>query len=145
MAVDIRVRGYHLDIYQHVNNARYLEFLEESRWDFFDKTQLISTFESSNLAFVMVNLNINYRRPAFVNELVRVTAYFSKVGNKSLQLSQEIILLKENDCGELINDAVIVDAVGTFCLMDQCTEKTILIDGELRETLTDLIEDAPCQ
>lgn len=28
---EIIVRGYHLDGYQHVNNARYLEFLEEDR------------------------------------------------------------------------------------------------------------------
>lgn len=33
----IKVRGYHLDIYQHVNNARYLEFLEEGRWAAFEK------------------------------------------------------------------------------------------------------------
>lgn len=26
LPVSIRVRGYHLDAYQHVNNARYLEF-----------------------------------------------------------------------------------------------------------------------
>ncbi len=31
MSVDIKVRGYHLDIYSHVNNGRYLEFLEEGR------------------------------------------------------------------------------------------------------------------
>ena len=29
----IKVHGYHLDVYQHVNNARYLEFLEEARWN----------------------------------------------------------------------------------------------------------------
>ena len=32
MQTQIKVRGYHLDGYQHVNNARYLEFLEEARW-----------------------------------------------------------------------------------------------------------------
>lgn len=32
MQTQIKVRGYHLDVYQHVNNARYLEFLEEARW-----------------------------------------------------------------------------------------------------------------
>ncbi|BBI61564.1 hypothetical protein HSBAA_28700 [Vreelandella sulfidaeris] len=32
--VQLRVRGYHLDGYGHVNNARYLEFMEEGRWDF---------------------------------------------------------------------------------------------------------------
>ncbi|XLM23374.1 thioesterase, partial [Chromobacterium piscinae] len=29
----IKVRGYHLDLFGHVNNARYLEFLEEARWN----------------------------------------------------------------------------------------------------------------
>ncbi len=28
MQTQIKVRGYHLDVYQHVNNARYLEFLK---------------------------------------------------------------------------------------------------------------------
>ena len=32
MQTKIKVRGFHLDVYQHVNNARYLEFLEEARW-----------------------------------------------------------------------------------------------------------------
>jgi thioesterase-3 len=27
----IKIRGYHLDLNGHVNNARYLEFLEEGR------------------------------------------------------------------------------------------------------------------
>ncbi|EAB4380520.1 hypothetical protein EBH53_19380 [Salmonella enterica] len=36
MQTQIKVRGYHLDVYQHVNNARYLEFLEEARWDGLD-------------------------------------------------------------------------------------------------------------
>ena len=31
MQTKIKVRGFHLDVYQHVNNARYLEFLEEAR------------------------------------------------------------------------------------------------------------------
>jgi thioesterase-3 len=26
MQTQIKVRGFHLDVYQHVNNARYLEF-----------------------------------------------------------------------------------------------------------------------
>ena len=34
-ATRIPVRGYHLDVYGHVNNARYLEFLEEARWAYF--------------------------------------------------------------------------------------------------------------
>ncbi|HAG02674.1 MAG TPA: thioesterase, partial [Leclercia adecarboxylata] len=29
MQTQIKVRGYRVDVYQHVYNARYLEFLEE--------------------------------------------------------------------------------------------------------------------
>jgi thioesterase-3 len=29
MQTKIKVRGYHLDVYQHVNNARYLDFLKK--------------------------------------------------------------------------------------------------------------------
>jgi thioesterase III len=36
--IDIKVRGYHLDVFSHVNNARYLEFLEEARWAAIEKT-----------------------------------------------------------------------------------------------------------
>ncbi|WP_318836688.1 MULTISPECIES: acyl-ACP thioesterase domain-containing protein [unclassified Providencia] len=28
MTTHIKVHGYHIDIFQHVNNARYLEFYE---------------------------------------------------------------------------------------------------------------------
>lgn len=31
MQTHINARGYHLDVYRHDNNARYLEFLEEVR------------------------------------------------------------------------------------------------------------------
>lgn len=42
MQTQIKVRGYHLDVYQHVNNARYPEFLEEARWDGFGKQPRVS-------------------------------------------------------------------------------------------------------
>ena len=43
MQTQIKVRGYHLDVYQHVNNARYLEFLEEARWDGLESTSTLTT------------------------------------------------------------------------------------------------------
>ena len=33
----IKVRNYHADNHNHVNNARYLEFFEEGSWDFLEK------------------------------------------------------------------------------------------------------------
>jgi len=36
----IKVYGYHLDMYGHVNNARYLEFLETARWQLIEAKQV---------------------------------------------------------------------------------------------------------
>ncbi len=52
MQTQIKVRGYHLDVYQHVNNARYLEFLEEARWDGLESSPAFHWMTSHNIAFV---------------------------------------------------------------------------------------------
>jgi acyl-CoA thioesterase FadM len=57
---EIKVRGYHLDLYRHVNNARYLEFLEEARWSLLESRATLDYLQSNGYAFVVVNININY-------------------------------------------------------------------------------------
>ncbi len=54
MQTQIKVRGYHLDVYQHVNNARYLEFLEEARWDGLENSDSFQWMTAHNIAFVVV-------------------------------------------------------------------------------------------
>ena len=49
--IRIKVRGYHLDVFQHVNNARYLEFLEEARWTYFDDHGLTPLFMASGYTY----------------------------------------------------------------------------------------------
>lgn len=124
---EIKVRGYHLDIYQHVNNARYLEFLEEARWSFFETYPLTEKIHKLNLAFVLVNININYRRPAFVQEVLEIRTKVAKVGNKSCMITQGIYLQG--------TDTLVGDAEVTFCVLDQGTHKAVVIEGEVRELL----------
>lgn len=137
MSVDIKVRGYHLDVYSHVNNARYLEFLEEGRWDYFDQRDFLRHFADSKLAFVVVNINISYVRPAFEGETLRVLTRMSRVGTKSAQMSQEIWVLDQQ--GE--KSAKAAEAVITFCLLDQETQQAIAISGKVRDVVEALIEE----
>lgn len=136
MSVDIKVRGYHLDIYHHVNNGRYLEFLEEGRWDYFDRHQFIQLFEAQNLAFVVANINISYRRPAYAGDVIRISTRMEKIGNKSAQMLQEVRLLEDSEATTLVADAVV-----TFCLMDAKTQKSVPIEGNARAVLQAMIED----
>jgi len=126
----LAVRGYHLDVYGHVNNARYLEFLEEARWRFFEEQTIIDDITGEELAMVVVNININYRRAALIHEELEVSTEITRVGNKSFVIHQEIALA---ETGELI-----ADTDGTFVLFDNRTGKTVVIEGEYKALLDKL-------
>lgn len=126
--VKIKVRGYHLDGYQHVNNARYLEFFEEARWAFFEESDAIKTLQKQNIMFVVVNVNINYRYPASLGQTLVIKSKLdnlAEVGGKKSTFQQTIYL--EN------TDTVVCDAVITFVLFDGATQRAISITDQIRE------------
>lgn len=125
--VRIKVRGYHLDGYQHVNNARYLEFFEEARWAFFEESDALKTLQKQNIMFVVVNVNINYRYPASVGHTLAIKSKLdnlAEVGSKKSTFQQTIYL--EN------TDTVVCDAVITFVLFDGKTQRAIATTEEIR-------------
>lgn len=128
---EIKVRGYHLDIYQHVNNARYLEFLEEARWSFFERFPITQQVHAQGFAFVLVNININYRRPAFVDEVLEVQTQVGRIGGRSCVIEQKMVLQG--------TDTVVADAAITFCVLDQATHKAVVIEGAIREILEQMM------
>lgn len=132
MQTQIKVRGYHLDVYQHVNNARYLEYLEEARWDGLESSAGFQWMSANHIAFVVVNININYRRPAVLGDLLTVTSKVEQLNGKSGVLSQVVTLEPE---GQVVADALI-----TFVCIDLKTQKALALEGELREHLEAMVE-----
>ncbi|WP_019677195.1 acyl-CoA thioesterase [Arsukibacterium perlucidum] len=130
----IKVRGYHLDIYQHVNNARYLEFLEEARWGYLEDSGDIEWFAKHKLAWIIVNININYRVAATMGDTLEIFTRFSKIGGKSAVVKQEVRIAGK--------DAIAADAEVTIVCLDQQTGKAVAIDGELKQRLEQHIAEA---
>lgn len=124
---DIIVRGYHLDGYQHVNNARYLEFLEEARWGHFNRHLEEGVIAQNNWMFVIVNININYRYPAVVGDILRIETFMKEIKSRSA-MAQQLIYRKSD--GQAIADATV-----TFVLVDRATQRAIAIDDEVRSIL----------
>jgi len=67
---EIIVRGFHIDVFSHVNNARYLEFMEEARWVVIDKYFDLKRMQTKGIIFVVVN--INYRRLASMGDMLEL-------------------------------------------------------------------------
>ncbi|WP_292989664.1 acyl-CoA thioesterase [Pantoea sp.] len=131
MQTTIKVRGYHLDVYQHVNNARYLEFLEEARWQWLEEVEAFHWLQEQKLAFVVVNININYRRPAVLGDVLTIDSEITQLNGKSGLIAQRVLLAGQ--------DTVVADAALTFVCIDLRTQKAVVLEGELRERLMRLM------
>lgn len=131
MRTSIKVRGYHLDVYQHVNNARYLEFLEEARWQWLEQADAFDWMAARKLAFVVVNININYRRPAVLGDLLQIDSEVIQLNSKSGVLAQRVVLEKDQ--------IPVADASLTFVCIDLTSQKAVPLEGELKQHLQRLL------
>ncbi|UYA59351.1 4-hydroxybenzoyl-CoA thioesterase family active site [Pectobacterium sp. F1-1] len=123
----ITVRGYHIDVYQHVNNARYLEFLEEARWQWLETQPAFGWMHRNKIAFVVVNININYRKPAVLGDVLRIDSELIQINTKSGVISQKIT--------RVADESDVTDATLTFVCIDLLTQKALPLEGELLEHL----------
>lgn len=124
----IKVRGFHCDMFGHVNNARYLEFLEETRWEWLNSISSFDYFVSRNMCFVVVSVTIHYRYPSVLNDILNITAAVKHTGNRSATVAQSVT--RQSD-GKLIAEAEV-----TFALIDNTTGKAVQLNDELKAILT---------
>ena len=123
---EIKIRGYHLDMFSHVNNARYLEFLEEARWSHFEDLNLtLKNFAEAGISIVVVNINIAYKYPATFGDKLVIKTHFKEFRNTSGDIEQKITL---ND-----TDTPVIDAIITFVIIDLKTGKPTGIPDDFKE------------
>ncbi len=126
---EIKVRGYHADFYGHVNNARFLEFLEEDRWAHLESKIDLRKLVQNGLVFLVVNINVNYRKAVPVGATLLLSTMLEKIGSRSAVFKQEIVF---KGSGETAADALV-----TFVLMDK-SGKAVAMTGELLEDFLNL-------
>jgi len=120
----IKVRGYHCDFYGHVNNARFLEFLEEARWSYLEDSLDLADWKEQNLGIVVAALTINYRRPAPVDAVLEIRSTVGEMGAKTGVIHQEVF---NKDTGKLVADADV-----TFAVVDTQTGRAVPMTGKVR-------------
>lgn len=126
----IAVRGYHLDMYGHVNNARYLEFLEEARWAWLEDRLDLAPLLSRGPALFVVRMEIDYRQPAGIGDRLTVTTQLARTGRRSMTISQTI---RRGGTDQLVAEALL-----TLVLVDRQTGQPIPLEGEAAELIASL-------
>lgn len=100
----IVVRPTEIDVNGHVNNAKFVEYLEWAREEWYEAAGLThERLLEVGAITVTVNLNLNYRKEAFQGENLTVTTRPERLGRTSFALKQEI--RREN--GEVVADAIV--------------------------------------
>ncbi len=123
----IRIRSYHLDGYGHVNNARYLEFLEEARWAFFERHNLLRLLDG--IMMVVARIDIRYLRAAQEGQTLDIATRIQSAEPRQVMLRQTI---RRSDTGKTTAEADI-----TLVPVSAANGRTTDLPAELLTFLTE--------
>jgi thioesterase-3 len=128
--LELEVRSTEIDAMAHVNNAKYLEYLEWGRFGWVEQSGLgLDFYGRSGLGTVIANINIDYRAEATLGDRLRVATRLASLGTSSLRIRQTIY-----------KDATVVaDAVVTAVMFDTTSRASVAIPDELRPRLEALV------
>lgn len=119
-----KIWGFHCDVYQHVNNARYLELLEEARWEFISPIKNSPAFKSKGWITIVAHISIAYKRPIVLNDQIEIHTCIGETGRKSMTFHQQIF---KNGQPKLVAEAYI-----KFVVYDEKAQKSIFINDEVK-------------
>lgn len=100
--IPIQVRYGDLDPQWHVNNARFLTFLEQARFQYLVKLGLFSGENFFDVGLIVADIHIKYRNPIEMNQNIEVGAKVTHIGNKSLKMES---VIADKASGEIIAEA----------------------------------------
>jgi acyl-CoA thioester hydrolase len=89
---ELRVRTYECDAYGHVNNAVYLNYLEYARHEYlravgFDYLAVVG----AGYGLYVARIEIDYKRPAFIDDRLTVKTWPVKKGAVSGTMAQRVL------------------------------------------------------
>ena len=79
----IEVRYGDLDPQQHVNNARYLTFIEQARIAYVQALGLWDGNSFDDIGIILAEAKVSYRSPILWGQIVQVGVRVTRLGNKS--------------------------------------------------------------
>ena len=121
----ISVRYNDLDPQWHVNNARFLSYIEYGRMNYLMALGLFDGHNFSDLPFIVADMHIRFIKPIELTDSVVVSVGVTRIGNKSLLLECEI--------ASADGATVYATAENTLVAYDYHTKSSIPVSDELRE------------
>ena len=91
---DFCIRTFHTDAFGHVNNAKYLELLEEARWRFSEDIELTPMLREQQLGFIIIDARMRFRVPVSEGDTITVNTSLNTLGTASGEVHQTVLISK---------------------------------------------------
>lgn len=125
--IEILVRSTEIDVNGHVNNAKYLEYLEWGRENWYEQHGLdYARLKNQGFVTVLVRISANYRREAIQNDKLRISTHLTQVGNTSFTMEQSITNHHEN---------LVLDAEVILVTVDPISRNKVRVPKSIRQLL----------
>jgi thioesterase-3 len=113
--MELRVRGYEMDSFGHVNHATYLSYLEQARWDALEEGGFTSAdLRREGWGIHVVRAEVDYLRPCQQGHVLRIRTRPERLRSTSMVFSHEIHRVMDGaGAGPALTAAVTLVWIGT--------------------------------
>ncbi len=116
-AYSIVIREHHLDTFGHVNNAAYLDILEEARWDLVTRNGFgLEEVQRLKVGPTVLEVQVRFAREIRNRERVTIRTWLESYSGKIGKLAQQI----RNEADEICTEALF-----TIGLLDLTTRRLV--------------------
>jgi acyl-CoA thioester hydrolase len=123
----IEVRYGDLDPQGHVNNAKFLTYLEQGRVFYLKQLRLWEGGSFLNLGIILADVQMTFRKAIQFGDPVRVGVRISRIGNKSM--TSEYRIEDARDASEFANGSSVLVAY------DYQNNRSVAIPEEWRKAI----------
>ncbi|NPA93137.1 MAG: acyl-CoA thioesterase [Chloroflexi bacterium] len=130
----VEVRYSDLDTQGHVNNARYLTYMEQGRVGYLTHLGLWKPRTMPDVGIILAEIRVTFKRPILFGQPVRVGLRVPRLGNKSFPM---LYRLEDAETGELLATGESIQVC-----FDYRNQRTIPIPPSWRQAIASF-EDIP--
>jgi acyl-CoA thioester hydrolase len=126
--IPVEIRYSDLDPQWHVNNTRYLVYMEQARLEYLTHLGLFDGQSFLDLKMIIADVHVSYLAPIKLGQKVRVGTRAARLGNKSITFEYRI---EDSDNGDLLATGEVVGV--TF---DYHSQQPIPIPADWRQKIS---------
>ena len=126
-SIPIKIRYSDLDPQWHVNNTRYVVYIEEARLAYLMELGLFDGESFLDLRMIIADVHVTYLAPIVLGQNVRVCTRTARIGDKSITFEYRV---EDADNGKLLATAEVVGVT-----YDYRSQKTLRVPEEWRRVI----------